>query len=137
MDYLSYGALELVQEYIWNRDSSVLIALGGHDQLKQMQTGIKDKTPLEERRELLRRHWKPIFQHEPISTGNPEDAQKECLREYDGKYGNFYDKCIGKDERDDEVTKNMYHMIIENADIIKGICYENKSYMIYRERGIA
>lgn len=169
LDYLSQGAIELMYRHVWDKDPQALIALGGHDQLKQMQTGIKDKTPLEMRREVLQKNWKHdityaskvlkdkvivialdnsnhkyveeqatkleadiqlarekgyiilIFQHEPISTGNPEDTQFECIRKHDAKYFNFYDKCIGNDARDDKVTRRVYDMITGNADVIKGL----------------
>lgn len=169
LDFLSEGAIELMHKYIWDVDPDAMIALGGHELVKQMQTGVEDKTPLEERREILKRAWKHdiyytskvikdkvmvvqldngnheyfagqveklaediklarekgyiilIFQHEALSTGNPEDVSKECFREYDGKYRNFYDKCIGYDERDNEVTREMYHLITENADVIRGL----------------
>lgn len=169
LDFLSEGAIELMHKYIWDVDPDVLIALGGHELVKQMQTGIKDKTPLEVRRRILEKAWKHdiyyvskviknkvivvaldngnheyfeeqlqklttdikmarengyvilLFQHEAISTGKPEDANKECFRQYDGKYQNFYNDCIGNDEQDNQITREMYRLITENADVIKGL----------------
>lgn len=169
LDYLSKGAIELMHQHIWDRLPQTLIALGGHDQLKQMQTKMKDKTPVEERRAFLQQYWKHdilyvskvlknkvmvivldngshryvqeqadklqrdislarregyvvlIFQHEPISTGNPNDANKECIRKYQWEQADFYNVRIGNDVRDDKITRTVYKMITENGDIIKGL----------------
>lgn len=171
LDYLSCGAMELMQKYIWDVDPACVVTLGGHDITKQMQTGRPDRLPLAERQAILESFWKHdmyyfsevlhenvmliqldngcsrywdfqipklqedlirarregytvlIFQHEPICTGRPEDA------EYPAYYvwadcaatENFYDKCVGYEPKSDEATMQVYRLITENADIVKGI----------------
>ena len=58
LDYLSEGAMELTQKYIWDEEPSALICLGGHELTRQMQTGKPDRDPLEVRYDVLRRFWK-------------------------------------------------------------------------------
>lgn len=58
LDYLSRGAMELMQKYIWDVDPKCIVTLGGHDTTKQMETRIPDKLPIEERLAILERFWK-------------------------------------------------------------------------------
>lgn len=57
LDYLSSGAIELMRKYVWSADPSVLCAVGGHEFVRQMQTGKKDETSYESRRELVQESW--------------------------------------------------------------------------------
>lgn len=58
LDYLSCGAMELMQKHIWDIDPDCVAALGGHELTKQMETGMEDKLPLAQRQLLLERFWK-------------------------------------------------------------------------------
>lgn len=62
-----------------------------------------------------------IFQHEPISTGNPNDKNVLPLWSFNNHSSfDFYNKNIcGPDS--DTVTAKLYNTITENDDIIKGI----------------
>jgi len=65
-----------------------------------------------------------IFQHEPISTGNPCDTSVEPSLVVDGANApprDFYNGCIGAPTTTDIPTKEMYSLITENADVIKGV----------------
>lgn len=171
LDYLSCGAMELMQKYIWDADPECIAALGGHEMTKQMETNLPDKLPLAKRQAILEKFWKHdmyyysevlhdnvmiiqldngchrywdfqipkliadlkkarangytvlVFQHEPVCTGRPEDA------EYPSYYvwadctstRNFYDKCIGYEPKSDEATMKVYKLITESADIVRGI----------------
>ncbi len=169
LDFLSYGAMELMDKYIWDVDPNVIVTTGGHEYLRQMQTGVADKTSVESRIKILEEYWRHdmwylsrvikdsvmvvqfdnnwcryvdnqverfrndlkiarekgytvlIFQHEPISTGKPEDAKLPAIREYDGAYNNFYDRFGGYPETADKATAEVYSLITENADIVRGI----------------
>lgn len=173
LDYLSCGAMELMDKYIWDKDPDVMVALGGHELTRQMQTGRPDMTALEDRQALLEAFWRHdmyyfskvlgdkvmliqldnschkywdhqvkklakdigrarqngwivlIFQHEPISTGKPEDVDSICtLRESSGAGNtrNFYCKyCVGHIGESDRPTREVYRLLTENADVVKGI----------------
>lgn len=57
-DYLSSGAIELTQKYVWESYPEVIMAVGGHDFTRQMQTGIVNKVPFEERYRTVQAAWK-------------------------------------------------------------------------------
>lgn len=58
LDYLSCGAMELMQKYIWEADPNCIVTLGGHDITKQMQTKRPNSLPLSERQAILEKIWK-------------------------------------------------------------------------------
>ncbi len=168
LDYLTCGAMELMQKYIWDVDPECLVAIGGHDITRQMQTKRPNVASIEERRQTVADFWKHdiyytskvikdkvmaivlnngehryfdcqvekleedikkarengyiilVFQHEPISTGNPDDTETISFKEYDGIDRNFYDIPVGDFEKYDEVTRKVYRLLTQNADVIKG-----------------
>ncbi len=62
-----------------------------------------------------------IFQHEPISTGNPLDTDVEVLCWGDKNASrDFYNNILG-DCNSNEITKKTYDLIVNSADVIKGI----------------
>lgn len=76
-----------------------------------------------------------IFQHEPICTGRPEDARfpafyvwEDCEPE-----ANFYDACVGYAPSSDAPTMEIYRMITENADIVRGIFCGHEHTSFYME----
>lgn len=61
-----------------------------------------------------------IFQHEPLCTRNPAEKNLQPIRRNDTGEFDFCVKGIGGEDAD-EVTKAVYHLIITNADTIKGV----------------
>lgn len=172
MDYLSRGAMELVKLHINKKHPDFMMALGGHDITKQMQTGRPDKLPVEEREEMVKPVWNHdinyysrtvkdkvlcvvlnnsrskylecqieklradieaarkegkiiiIFQHEPISTNDPENARVPANIANGGAAteANFCGAgVIGPDAQFDEATEAVYNLIVGNADVIKAV----------------
>ena len=172
MDYLTCGSMELMDQYIWKKDPNTIVALGGHELTRQMQTGRPNMTTLEERQTVVEKFWRHdmyyfsevlgdkvmiiqldnschrywdsqieklandiffarkhnfiilIFQHEGISTGKPEDAKNVfAIRESDGAGNNinFYNNhVVGHIGESDKATREVYKLLTENADVIKG-----------------
>ncbi len=58
LDYLSWGAVELTQKYLWDVDPNVLISLGGHDVTRKMQGLVEDPATLESRQAILQDFWR-------------------------------------------------------------------------------
>ncbi len=52
-DFLTRGSLEFMKKEIFEKYDNFYYAAGGHDVTKNMETGLGDKTPLEERMALL------------------------------------------------------------------------------------
>lgn len=181
LDYLSFGAMELMQKYIFDADPGVLCCLGGHELTKQMETGRKDRLPLEDRLAVLQKFWihdvhyeakllqnkvlavaidnsqshylpgqaerlkKDIeiarqkgyilllFQHEPIATNNPQDiACRAIWAQYKTEY-NFYkgEICCGNSAN--AADGEIYRLITENADVVKGIFCGHLHSVFYNE----
>ncbi len=57
LDFLSSGTMELTKKHVFDRDPNVLIAMGGHEFSKHVETGQQNKLPLEERLNILREFW--------------------------------------------------------------------------------
>lgn len=65
-----------------------------------------------------------IFQHEPISTGKPEDCEVEPIFPINSekpRIENFYNTHMCGPGMKDDISKEMYRLITGNADVIKGI----------------
>ena len=57
LDYMTAGSADVVKREILKKYPDVMMAVGGHDYTKQMQTKIPDQTPLEERLDFIRSFW--------------------------------------------------------------------------------
>lgn len=69
LDYLSDGAMELTREHIWDPYPDTMICLGGHELVRQMQTGVPDQTSLESRLEILEKFWRHDMVYESRVIG--------------------------------------------------------------------
>ena len=168
LDYLSHGAVKLLEREIWDVDPDALIAPGGHELVREMETGKGDRTPFETRHAIVDFVWRHdptyvskivgkkamvivldnsrgrylpgqadkmrddlalareqglpvlLFQHEPLATGDPEDAHKQSFRRYDPEYHDFYAGSVGAPGCD-PVTAELYALITGSADVIRGV----------------
>lgn len=57
LDYLSKGAMELMQKLIFTPYPDAICLLGGHELTKEMQTGKPDRLSLDERLAILEDFW--------------------------------------------------------------------------------
>lgn len=173
LDYLSSGALNYTKANLFDKYPDAMVALGGHDHTKQMQTGKPDLLPIEERLDILRAVWPHdihyysrelagkiiavvidnsqskylpcqveklaadikrakeegkvilIFQHEPIISKNPNEAEVRAVIENSGSHKfkkiGIDPIIVGGDERCDEITVKVYDLITKNADVVKAI----------------
>ena len=58
LDYLSKGAMELMDLEIWDKIPNVIAVAGGHELAKCMQGKVPETATLEERRKELEKYWK-------------------------------------------------------------------------------
>lgn len=107
LDYLSEGAIELMQKCIWDVDPEALIALGGHDQVKQMQTKLPEKTPLEERRAILGRSWK----HDISYTSKVIKDKVLAIVMDNGNHG-YYEEQVDKLARDIVLAREKKYVVL-------------------------
>ena len=169
IDYLTAGSLRLAEECIVSADPLVLLAAGGHEYVKQMQTGRPESEPFDVRRGRLEAAWHNdmyyvsrevggcamvillnnalhrwygvsaerlkadlnearkkglavlIFEHEPISTGRPEDEAAPCCRVFDGDHYDIYRTAVGGPADTDPADREIYELITHSGDVIRGI----------------
>ena len=57
IDYCSHGALTLAQQCLFEAEDAPLCIPGNHEYRKQMDTGLPEKTPNEEKARLLEQFW--------------------------------------------------------------------------------
>ena len=57
LDYLTDASLTFATKNVFKAHPDFMVAVGGHDHTKQVQTGKKDALPLEERLDMLRAVW--------------------------------------------------------------------------------
>ena len=176
IDYLTWGAVDYIKRFIYDKAPDATILLGSHDVTRVMGHTLPDPTTLASREEIIQTVVKTdiyyhsemlgenlllislnngqsrytkyqaerlqkdiqkakeqnldilIFQHEPICTHNPKE--KEITPLYISSTGSWYvtdtlnfcdySKRIGGAESD-ETTMEVYRMITENADAVKGV----------------
>lgn len=123
LDYLTEGAIELMKKCIWDVDPEALVALGGHDQVKQMETKLPEKTPLEERRAILRKAWK----HD-ISYTSKIIKDKVLAIVMDNGNHQYYEEQVGKLARDIVLAreKNYVVLVFQHEPICTGYPKDGK-----------
>lgn len=108
LDYLSYGAMELMDKYIWNKDPGVIVSVGGHEFVRQMQTSVNDKTPLEERYKIVADYWR----HDIYYTSEIID-DKVMIVQLDNSRHKYIQQQVEKLESDILLArKNGYVMLV-------------------------
>ena len=76
-----------------------------------------------------------IFEHEPISTGKPEDAEIKAIKRYDPESVNLWSGAsVGSVSRSaDAATREVYDLITHNSDVIGGIFCGHEHSAFYSE----
>ncbi len=76
-----------------------------------------------------------IFEHEPIATRGPaEDDAIPAFHIYDSKVRTFLRELIGGSDRDEsDATKEVYRLITENADVVRGVFCGHRHSAFYTE----
>ncbi len=183
LDYMSWGAIELMWKHIFTPYPEAIVTLGNHESTRRCQDNpaTPDPTSLESRMEILQENWahdiyyyskvldervmiiqmddgaaskfwdnqiEPLradlelarekgytvllFFHIPLCTGNPDDTEVYAIRGNDGNVYDFYNNYIGS-EGTEGASKEVYDIITNNADVIKGIFTGHKHGDYYTE----
>ena len=108
LDFLSHAAMTLTQKYIWDVDPTALIALGGHDLTRSMQSVQPDQTSLESRQKILEGFWKHDMYYESRLVGD-----KAIVAAIDNGCGRYWDHQIPKLKADiRRARENGYALLI-------------------------
>ncbi len=67
LDYLSHGAMELMERNVWGAYPDIIATVGGHDSTRQMQGEVEDPTTRESRLKILEDFWHhDIYYHSKL-----------------------------------------------------------------------
>ncbi|MCQ2448891.1 MAG: hypothetical protein MJ132_01695 [Clostridia bacterium] len=91
IDYLSWGALEVMREKIWNPYEGILCTLGNHEATRQMQGTVSDPTTMDSRMQILQDNW----DHDIYYTSKVVKGKVMVIQMADGN-GTFYKYQIPK-----------------------------------------
>ncbi len=58
LDYLSYGAMELMQREVWDRFPDAIVTVGGHELCRRMQGKVAETMTYDERFAMIKAFWK-------------------------------------------------------------------------------
>ena len=97
LDYISTGNARLTKKHILARDPEVMMTLGGHELTKQMQTGLPDETPIEERYAFLEKFWPHDMFYYSKTVG-----EKVIAVALDNSLGHFWEHQLDKLKADIE-----------------------------------
>lgn len=100
LDFMSYGAMELMDKYIWERDPNITVTLGNHEYVRQMETDRQDATPLESRLEILKKFWR----HDMFYTSEVL-GDKVMIINLDNSLARYWDFQAEKLKKDIERAK--------------------------------
>lgn len=107
LDYLSIGAKNLAIKRIFEHDKNIVCTIGGHELKKQMQTGLDEQLPLEERYNILREFWcNDITYHSEVLK------DKVILVALDNSQGKYYKEQIEKLKKDISTAKSENKIIL-------------------------
>ena len=97
LDYLSYGALEVLKENVWDKYPGTLVALGNHDSVRVMglPTDVADPSTEESRYAILQENW----QHDVYYTSKVI-KNKVMVIQLDNGTGKFRDVQVEQLQND-------------------------------------
>ena len=110
-----------------------VIAVGLYNNLHYDEREIE---PFKKDIERARREHKIIliFEHEPISTGRPEDKHAPTILQGWREEWNVYDgPVIGGPQQTNDTDRAMLDLITGNADVVKGIFHGHYHDIMYTE----
>lgn len=88
LDYLSHGAMELMQREIWDKLPDVIATAGGHEVLRKMQGLVEDTLSREQRLKILENFWRhdlyyvsKLLKNKLLIIGLFDD--RACINEYE------------------------------------------------------
>ncbi len=138
LDYLTWGALEMMEEVIWKPYPETLIALGNHEPVRIMglANDVSDPTTLASRYQILQDNWK----HDIYYTSKVI-KDKVMVIQMDNSQNRFYDHQVPKLQADLDTARQKGYavllfmhiplkagatgqvpdLIFNNADVVRGI----------------
>jgi hypothetical protein len=109
IDYLTYGAMEMMKDLIWKPYPNALVTLGNHDSVRVMglKKDVKDPTTRESRYEILQKNWKHDIYYTSKVLGN-----KAMVIQMDNSQQKFWDSQVPKLKADIEKARKSGYVIL-------------------------
>lgn len=109
IDYLTYGAMEMVKEVIWDPYPNTLVALGNHDPVRVMGLGkdVADPTTLESRYAILQENW-----NHDVYYASKVVKNKAMVIQMDNSQNKFWDHQLPKLKADIETARQKGYVIL-------------------------
>jgi len=107
LDYLTHGAMELMDKEIWDKYPGVLASLGGHECTRRMQSPVEDPTTIESRYEILQEYWRHDIHYVSRLIG-----EKVICVVMNNSQGTFYDHQIEPLRKDIELAREKGYVIL-------------------------
>jgi 3',5'-cyclic AMP phosphodiesterase CpdA len=109
LDYLTDGALAMLDTYIWQPFPEALVSLGNHDSMRTMGLPgtVEDPTAREERYALLQARWK----HDVYYTARVLKDKVTVIQLDDGP-GHFWDNQLAPLARDIAEARNAGRIVL-------------------------
>lgn len=128
LDYLSWGAIELMTAQIWNGYPDALVCLGNHEATRVCQGEVEDTTTLESRLEILQENWKhDIFYTSKVIDDKVMVIQMDNASDnnYPGKFWECQIEPLTKDlalaRENGYVVLLFYHIPIATNNTEQGV----------------
>ncbi len=157
MDYMTWGAMEILQDAVWKRDPNALVTLGNHDPVRVMglSEDVADPTSRESRYAWLQQQWK----HDVYYTSRVI-KNKAMVIQLDNSQNTFRPDQVPKLKSDIEkarkngyvvllfmhiplaslandsstgATGDIWKLVINNADVVQGVFAGHTHTNAYKE----
>lgn len=111
IDYLTWGSLELMKELIVDPCPNVLIPIGMHDLVRQMQGIVPDPTSLESRQKIVQTYWPHDIFYESRVLGDKVMviALNNCIGQYFDHQTEKFKADLDRARREDLVVLIYQH----------------------------
>lgn len=120
IDYLSWGAIELLDKYIRDPYPTAIIPLGNHDPVRRMQGTVEESTSLESRLELVQENWDNDIYYCSRILSNDEGIEKVMVVALNNAFNYFWNGQAEKLAADIEICreKNIPMLVFMHVPIL-------------------
>ena len=96
LSYLSYGNIQAMYTYVWDKYPEAIITMGNHDPLRSWNGAADESATLEERLKCLEEHWK----HDIYYSSKILDERVMLIQMDNGTTGEFWEHQIEPFQKD-------------------------------------
>lgn len=112
IDYLTWGAIEMLEEIIWKPYPKTLVSLGNHDPIHAMGETLTDSAVLETRYKMLQENWKHDIHYTSKVLKNKAMIIQMNNALYDGDQYVFRDEHLTKLKKDLATARSKGYVVL-------------------------